>query len=234
MATTTPLQAFPVPQGPDATDIPLWITNLGKAVEKRSVQVYANAAARDAALAIVGVGGPTEGMRAYLNDVNRTSVYDGAAWVLVEPLIVPRVHGVASADQNHNTSSTWEKVYLTGELYDTDAMLTPGPSASRITCKTAGLFSISAQVFFASDGNGNRMMMVRKGANGDPVGGTGLAFDRSDALQGIGTVCSCTFDVPLAVNEYIEMFAWQSSGGTLAFGTSGDYQTFLQARWVSA
>lgn len=234
MATTTPLQAFPIPQGPDASDIPLHFSNLAKAIEKKVVQVYASATARDTALA--ANGGAVEGMRTYLSDVNRTYVYDGAAWVLVEPLIVPRVHGVADAAQNHNTSSTWEKVYLTGEAYDTDAMLSPGGSTSRITCKTAGLYCIFGQVFFEPNANGVRMLQVRKGANGDSSAGTGLGLGRSPALEaaGVATVINLNFDVQLAVNEYIEMFAYQNSGGTLAFGTSGNYQTYLQARWTSA
>ena len=232
MATTTPLQALPVPEGPDASDIPLHFLNLAKAVEKKVVQVYASAAARDTALA--ANGGAVEGMRAYLSDVNRTFVYDGAAWVLVEPLIVPRVHGVAASTQNHNTSGSWERVYLTGEAYDTDAMLSPSGTTTRITCKTAGLYSVFGSVFFNSDSTGFRMIQIRKGANGDPAQGVGLAGGRANALPTVGTICSVAFDIQLAVNEYIEMFAWQNTGGVLAFGTTGDYQTFVQARWLSA
>lgn len=42
----------------------------------QSVMVFANSAARSAALTL-----PTEGMVTYLQDVNRVEVYDGSAWV---------------------------------------------------------------------------------------------------------------------------------------------------------
>ena len=44
----------------------------------QSVMVFANAAARSAALTL-----PTEGMTTYLADINKVQFYDGAQWISV-------------------------------------------------------------------------------------------------------------------------------------------------------
>lgn len=50
-------------------------TNLGVASESEGIRVFADATARDAALA-----SPAEGMHAFLKDSNTVTYYDGAAW----------------------------------------------------------------------------------------------------------------------------------------------------------
>lgn len=75
MATTSPLQAVPLPDASDADDVPY---NLGAAVdamEKRLVMVYASATDRDSKIAT-----PEEGMIAYLQDVNEWTAHDGSGW----------------------------------------------------------------------------------------------------------------------------------------------------------
>lgn len=82
MATTTPAQAFPVPQSGDDPNVAEDMTNLAKAIEKRVMGVYATAAARDTATAAAGV---EEGMFAFTKDNDKMWYYTGSAWVAFPP-----------------------------------------------------------------------------------------------------------------------------------------------------
>lgn len=89
MATTTPLQVLPVPQATDAPDGPTQMTALAKAVEQRTVMVFASAAARTAAFTAAGIS-PAAGMLCWRNDAggsNKFEAYDATvgSW---------RVHGL--------------------------------------------------------------------------------------------------------------------------------------------
>jgi len=80
MATTTALQALPVPEETDKPDPPADFLKLANAVEKRLAAVYASAADRDAK-----VTAPAEGQVAILKDVNRIYCYFDTAWTQIYP-----------------------------------------------------------------------------------------------------------------------------------------------------
>jgi hypothetical protein len=93
MATTTPMQAFPVMEATDDPDIPADIMALAVAVEKRVVGVYNNVADRDAKIA-----SPQEGQVAYLKDSNTLTFYTGAAWTDVVPDVPSFTSGAVVPD----------------------------------------------------------------------------------------------------------------------------------------
>jgi hypothetical protein len=76
MATTTPIQGFPVPEQADTPDVPRDITNLATAVEKRVMGVYATITDRDTRNAT-----PQDGMFAYVQDQNQVYVFQDGVWV---------------------------------------------------------------------------------------------------------------------------------------------------------
>jgi hypothetical protein len=67
LATTSPLQAFAIPQASDSPDGATQMTNLAKAVEQRVVMVFASAAARTSAFTAAGIS-PANGMLCYRTD----------------------------------------------------------------------------------------------------------------------------------------------------------------------
>lgn len=77
----TPIQGFPYPALSDAANGPVAFQNLAQAIEKRVVMVFADAAARTAA-----VTAPTAGMLSFLTSTGAFEWYTGTAWVALRAL----------------------------------------------------------------------------------------------------------------------------------------------------
>jgi hypothetical protein len=85
----------------------------------------------------------------------------------------------------------------------------------RVTCKTAGLYNITAGASFGS-GSGSRVMYVKK--NGSVYLGTDMKGSTT-----LGSALNLSLNVPLAVGDYIEVALYQDSGASV--NTSGGGQT---------
>jgi hypothetical protein len=99
------------------------------------------------------------------------------------------------------------------ELFDTDGMhdLVSGLGfGERLTAKTQGLYSISAHVQFASNATGIRQLYLQ--VNGATI----IAMVTTDATSGgANTDMSIETKYRLAVNDYVEVWVQQTSGGNL-------------------
>ncbi len=73
---TTVIQGAPYPAYGSLPDVPADLRALAEWVELRLNMRFASASARDLAITA-----PVEGMKTWLQDVNRWSTYNGAAWV---------------------------------------------------------------------------------------------------------------------------------------------------------
>lgn len=82
---------------------------------------------------------------------------------------------------------------------------------SRYTCQIAGTYWVSG--CYAPVGNATGFRAARIAKNGSPVLGSGVYLPPNNGVEeGVATTrCSVT----LAVNDYVEVQGWQSSGGTL-------------------
>ncbi len=99
---------------------------------------------------------------------------------------------------------------LDSERFDTDAIHDPVTNNSRLTCRTAGKYLILAHVRFAPSGTGNRSAYIR--LNGTTV----LAHDRRTNTGATdATVLTLATLWDLAVNDYLELIARQTSGAAL-------------------
>ncbi len=118
------------------------------------------------------------------------------------------------------TSGAWALVAFPTTSYDTDSMVT---STSRITIKTAGRYSIAAKVTIAANATGIRRIMVRKNAGGSSTGGTELYVETTGAIGAAGVKTPVSIpsgpEFQLAVNDTLEVFAYQDSGGALTIDT---------------
>jgi hypothetical protein len=88
---------------------------------------------------------------------------------------------------------------------------------SRLTCRTAGVYQISGNVEFASNATGLRHLKIR--LNGTTL----IAFDLIGAVNGAVTIMTTTALYSLAVNDYVELLATQTSGGALNVNSTGNY-----------
>lgn len=131
----------------------------------------------------------------------------------------------------HNTSqsianSTATTLAFNSERYDTDTIHDPSTNNERLTCKTAGIYLISATVQFQANATGYRSLSLA-------VNGT---ISISGVVQpatagGIVTQINVGGIYPLAVNDYVIVQASQTSGGVLAIDFAANYSPeFMMVR----
>jgi hypothetical protein len=124
---------------------------------------------------------------------------------------VPAVLAYNNADQSL-ANDTDVALALNAEYYDTDGIHSTSVNTSRLTCQTAGKYLIWASVSFATNATGRRQVMVRKGGS-VPLGITSL-MAVTEVSRSTNLCVHAVAD--LAVGEYVELVARQTSGGSLA------------------
>ena len=107
-------------------------------------------------------------------------------------------------------------------------------SGTRLVVPAAGRYVVAGQVSFGASTTGHRYVQVRKNSGGSPSGGIPVVQQRVPAAAGgNATLVNAAGDAPaLADGDYLELFAWQNSGGALALN-SGPGETVLSVRWVA-
>lgn len=80
---------------------------------------------------------------------------------------------------------------------------------SRLTCRYAGVYQISANITFSVNATGNRMILFR--LNG------ATEINRVTMISHVNDNASLNLSMPyaLAVNDYVEVLGYQTSGGNL-------------------
>lgn len=121
----------------------------------------------------------------------------------------------------HNSTGNWLALSAYTEAYDTDAMHSTSVDTSRITIVTAGTYLFTGYVAFATNATGIR------GARFFANGVTAYAQQGQPAAAGAGA-CSVTDVIPCTAGQYVELQAFQSSGGNLVV----DFASFT-AIWLS-
>lgn len=175
-----------------------------------------------------------EGLRIYELDTNRHWRYDGAAWILLGGN-VPRcdvrrssVQSVASGTIVPFTPST--------AFYNSDgtAMWNAASNPSRVFAPVAGIYQVSWSLQFGAGPSAS----TRQGFVTINGGGTGSgnryasSFARvSSSADGIQLSASCP--VVLAAGDYVELNAFQDSGGALNIVPNGTVNdAWLQLVWL--
>jgi len=80
---------------------------------------------------------------------------------------------------------------------------------SRLTCRYAGVYQITGTVGFAANATGIRQAQIRLN------GTTSLVLDRHTTVTANDDYINVSTLYLLAVNDYVELLAFQSSGGAL-------------------
>ena len=105
------------------------------------------------------------------------------------------------------------------ERYDTDTIHSTASNTGRLTATTAGKYHISATVIFAASATGARGLQIRLN------GTTTVAIVRTPAVAGgtDSTALTISTDYDLAATDYVELLAYQTSGGSLNAVAGGNY-----------
>lgn len=140
------------------------------------------------------------------------------------PLPATRVYnnGVLSIPNTTPTLLTFNS-----ERYDSDGMHDVAVNPGRLTCKTAGIFLITCNVEFVSSATGFRQVYFRLN------GATIIASTSEPAASGVAHQISLVSPYALVVNDYVEVFAAQTSGGLLNISSTGNYSPELSANWMT-
>ena len=126
-------------------------------------------------------------------------------------------------------NATTTAVALNAERWDTDTMHDLSTNNNRITIKTAGVYVFDAQIRFADNTTGDRMIDIVFG------GSTEIARAIWHGTAGTNTVDARNLTVVynMAVDEYVEIKVWQNSGDALNILTTAQYGIeFTAARFL--
>lgn len=138
----------------------------------------------------------------------------------------PRAEASLAATATLGTSGLETVIPLTNESLDTDGMHSTTVNTSRFTCVTAGRFLFVAQIGHAAS--------TATGLRGTELWKNGVASARTrfavNAVQ--ASYVQCIREITLAVGDYVEMYGYQSSGGSADI-ISGAASTFLHCHWVA-
>lgn len=161
-----------------------------------------------------GSGGGTPITAAKLNNVE-AGIFDA--------------HYQAAARVYHNASqsisnSTPTALAFNSERFDTESNASStihdtASNNSRLTCRTAGKYLIIGNVEWAANGTGLRRLEISCSAGGG-------VFIAATEMPGTSTgtnkqIVSTIYD--LAVNDYVELYVTQTSGGPLNVNASTNY-----------
>ena len=135
----------------------------------------------------------------------------------------PAVQASNSAPQTTTTAVVFVCL-LDTTVYDASSpMHSTSVNTSRLTCKLAGLFLITAGAGFIANAVGGRELDIRLN------GTTYLANQNNVPVPGVTHNMVTTALARLAVNDYVEMIAYQTSGGNLNVNANAFTATWLSA-----
>lgn len=122
------------------------------------------------------------------------------------PVSQARVYNGADLPLANNTTTT---LTFNAERYDSGDLHSTAALTSRLTVPITGLYSIGACVAYASNATGYRQTFVLLN------GTTTIVDDLRAPVSGVATVVNIATDYRLAAGDYVEVQAFQNSGGAL-------------------
>ena len=143
----------------------------------------------------------------FLHSKDHASVYDSANQAL--------------------TDVTYENVSFNSEHFDSNTMHDNATNNSRIKCNSDGLYLAVFKVTFDTNTVGIRRVQLRENAAGASGGGTARGVWNGPSLTGENTVIAGSRLCRLVNTDYLEIFAYQDSGGSLDV-VNGTASTWFQ------
>lgn len=132
-----------------------------------------------------------------------------------------------SATISHATSGSFQYLTFNSERFDTDTMHSTSVSTGRITFTTAGKYLVGGQVKFSVNATGMRGLQIRLN------GATEIANVLLDTGTALDTHLTIATYYQFAAADYVELGAFQSSGGALNMLLGSNYSPEFWAVWQS-
>lgn len=126
-------------------------------------------------------------------------------------------------------NNTYTSLTFNAEDYDSHNAHSTSSNTSRYVAQVAGYYQVSGKVAWAGNTTGRRASAWA--VNGTQINGTEVAIAATSAAAIEHP--AVTVDVLLAVNDFVELQAFQESGGALNTGVgSGAAQSVMTVRWT--
>lgn len=171
---------------------------------------------------------PSQSTAAVGNLVSSTlwndDVRDAVNFLLDPPRTRLRNTATVSTNTSTYTAMTWDT-----EVEDTDGMHSTSTNTSRITIVTTGYYQLSGGIGWAANSTGQRRAWWH-------VNGTGVLGGLVTIPAGTATemaIPAATITLSLTAGDYVELFGWQNSGGTLDMNPTTSFGSYAEARLVA-
>lgn len=158
---------------------------------------------QDASNGIVGVKGVIDaGSQAYL-------VTEGGITAYVTDKINAAGARVYDSGTQSIPNNTYTALTFNSERWDYGTYHSTVSNTTRLTVPVNGLYMVTGGVAYASNATGQRALGIR-------VNGSSLyALERVDTINGQVPFLNVSTIVKLTAGDYVELMAWQNSGGSL-------------------
>lgn len=155
---------------------------------------------------------------------------DGLTYMLNPPIC----ELVESATAMNIPNNAWTPViFADGAVIDSYGGYNPVGVTSRYVGRVAGWYQVCGTVSFTADTTGVRGAQIYK--NGSAVQGHGSFLAHALTAGFNPTLATPTRAVYLnGTSDYVEVYAYQSSGGTLTTSVGAGLSSSLSVRWVHA
>jgi hypothetical protein len=136
------------------------------------------------------------------------------------------IYGTSNPSIANNTLTT---ISFGAELFDSDNFHSNTTNNSRITIPSgkAGKYLITGANIFLTNSTGIRSIRFYKN-------GSLIYFYNMEAATSANTIMNVSYLADLAVNDYVEMIAYQTSGGALTMTNDDSSGTFLAVTYQGA
>ncbi len=114
------------------------------------------------------------------------------------------------------TTATSTALTFNSERNDTDSIHDTTTNTNRLTCNTAGRYVIAGTVEFGGNATGLRLIIIRINGTTE-IARQFLAANAGTQSMSVSTLYT------LAVTDYVELVAYQSSGGALNVNAAANY-----------
>jgi hypothetical protein len=170
---------------------------------------------------------PFVGQVIYETDSGRSYIHNGTAWVAPQVQTNPPICRAYATGTQSLANSTVTAITLGSESYDTDTMHSTVSNTSRITFTTAGVYSLIGEATFDINATGTRDIYLF-------LNGTTRISEATAPSSGASTYSQLQVGAQysFAANDYVEMYAWQNSGGSLNLRGDVSNGVWLAAQFV--
>lgn len=162
------------------------------------------------------------GHLAYAGQVVTSSWFNTYTLNNILDLSAPPMCRVTASSTSTVSNATWTLIAFDGETFDAQAMHSTSTNNSRIYAPVAGIYFVQCVTGWTEDVDNVRSIQIRKNAAGSSSGGTKINQMQVPATSPGNTTVHVSDMVELAVNDYLEFFRYQASGGNLAPVSIGD------------